>query len=166
MESKIQKITPNFWFSNVAEEAVNFYVSIFKDAQVGRITHYSKEGFEFHGMPEGTIMTIDFQIEGQEFIALNGGDAFTFNEAVSFIINCESQEEVDYYWDKLTEGGDEKSQVCGWLKDKFGVSWQVVPIQLNEMLTDPDIEKVDRVTRTLLQMKKLELSELQKAYEG
>lgn len=166
MEPKIQKITPNLWFNTQAEEAVQFYVSVFQDAKIGRMTRYSKEGFEIHGMPEGAVMTIEFQIEGQEFLALNGGEAFTFNEAVSFIINCASQEEVEYYWGKLTEGGDESAQVCGWLKDKFGVSWQVVPIQLNEMLMDEDSTKTDRVMRALLQMKKLELSELQKAYEG
>lgn len=166
MEQKIQKITANFWFDAQAEEAVEFYVSIFKDAKIGRTTRYTKEGFEIHGMPEGTVMTIDFQLEGQEFIALNGGPAFTFNEAVSFVIHCESQEEVDYYWGKLTEGGDETAQVCGWLKDKFGVSWQVVPIQLNEMVADADTAKVERVTRAFLQMKKLDLKELQKAFEG
>lgn len=166
MEQKIQKITANFWFNTQAEEAVNFYVSIFNDAKIGRLTRYSKEGFEIHGMPEGTVMTIDFELEGQGFVALNGGAAFTFNEAISFIINCGSQEEVDYYWDKLTEGGDGKAQVCGWLKDKFGVSWQVVPVQLNDMLTDGDAEQVDRVIRTLLQMKKLDLRELKQAYEG
>lgn len=166
MEPKIQKITPNLWFNTQAEEAVQYYASIFQDVKIGRMTRYSKEGFEIHGMPEGTVLTIEFQIAGQEFTAMNGGDAFTFNEAVSFIINCTSQEEVDYYWDKLTAGGDESAQVCGWLKDKFGVSWQVVPVQLNEMLMDEDSTKADRVMRALLQMKKLELAELQKAYEG
>ncbi|MDN7243410.1 VOC family protein [Planococcus sp. N028] len=166
MENKIQKITANFWFNMNAEEAVNFYMSVFKDAKIGRKTHYVKEGFEIHGMPEGTVLTIDFQLEGQDFVALNGGDQFSFTEAVSFIINCDSQEEVDYYWDKLTEGGDENSQVCGWLKDKFGVSWQVVPIALNDMVADPDTEKVERVMKALLQMKKLDLHALQQAYDG
>jgi predicted 3-demethylubiquinone-9 3-methyltransferase (glyoxalase superfamily) len=166
VENKIQKITTNLWFNQNAEEAVNFYMSVFKDAKIGRKTYFIKEGFETHGMPEGTVMTIDFQIEGQEFVALNGGPYFDFNEAVSFIINCDSQEEVDYYWDKLTEGGDEKAQNCGWLKDKFGVSWQVVPVALNDFLTDSDIEKVSRVTREVLQMKKLDLHALQQAYDG
>lgn len=166
MENKIQKIIANLWFNQNAEEAVNFYMSVFKDAKIGRKTYFIKEGFEIHGMPEGTVMTIDFQIEGQEFVALNGGPYFNFNEAVSFIINCDSQEEVDYYWDKLTEGGDEKAQNCGWLKDKFGVSWQVVPVALNDFLTDSDIEKVSRVTRAVFQMKKLDLHVLQKAYDG
>lgn len=166
MEKKIQKITANFWFSEQAEEAVNFYMSVFKDSRMGRVTYYTKEGQEIHGMAEGMVMTIDFHLEGQEFVALNGGPVFQFTEAISFIINCESQEEVDYYWDKLTEGGDEKAQVCGWLKDKFGVSWQVVPIELNDMITDPDTKKVERVTKALLQMKKLDLQTLQEAYEG
>lgn len=166
MESKIQKITTNFWFNMNAEEAVNFYMSVFKDAKIGRKTYYVKEGFEIHGMPEGTVLTIDFQLEGQNFVALNGGDQFSFTEAVSFIINCDSQEELDYYWDKLTEGGDEKSQVCGWLKDKFGVSWQVVPVALNDMIADPDTEKVERVMKVMLPMKKLDLQALQQAYEG
>lgn len=166
MDQRIQKITANFWFEAQAEEAVEFYVSIFKDAKIGRTTRYTKEGFEIHGMPEGSVMTIDFQLEGQEFIALNGGPAFTFNEAVSFVINCGSQDEVDYYWDKLSEGGDATAQVCGWLKDKYGVSWQVVPSQLNEMLDNADTAKVERVTRALLEMKKMDLEELQKTYEG
>jgi predicted 3-demethylubiquinone-9 3-methyltransferase (glyoxalase superfamily) len=166
VEAKIQKITPNFWFNMNAEEAVDFYMSVFKDGKIGRKTYYVKEGFEIHGMPEGTILTIDFQLEGQDFVALNGGDQFSFTEAVSFIINCDSQEEVDYYWDKLTEGGDEESQVCGWLKDKFGVSWQIVPVAMNDMFADPDTEKVERVMKVMLQMKKLDLAALQQAYEG
>ena len=166
MKNKFQKITTNFWFDKQAEEAVQFYLSIFKNSAMGRTTRYIKEGQEIHGMPEGTVMTIDFVLEGQEFVALNGGPAFQFNEAVSLIINCESQEEVDYYWNRLTEGGDEKAQVCGWLKDKFGVSWQVVPIALNEMLTTDDAEKATRVTREFLQMKKIDLAVLQRAYEG
>lgn len=166
MEHKLQKITPNFWFDQQAEEAVQFYLSVFKESRIGRTTRYGKTGQEIHGMPEGTVMTIDFQLEGMEFVALNGGPAFQFNEAISLIINCESQEEVDYYWNRLTEGGDEKAQVCGWLKDKFGVSWQVVPVALNEMLTDSDTEKVQRVTTAFLQMKKIDLAVLQQAYEG
>ncbi|RNF38991.1 VOC family protein [Planococcus salinus] len=166
MKNKFQKITNNFWFDREAEEAVQFYLSVFKDSQMGRTTRYGKEGHEIHGMPEGTVMTIDFVLEGQEFVALNGGPAFQFNEAISLIVNCESQEEVDYYWDKLTEGGDEKAQVCGWLKDKFGVSWQVVPVALNEMLTSGDSEKVAKVTKEFMQMKKIDLPALQRAYEG
>ncbi|PSL30585.1 putative 3-demethylubiquinone-9 3-methyltransferase (glyoxalase superfamily) [Planomicrobium soli] len=166
MESRIQKITPNFWFNMNAEEAVSFYTSIFKNSKIGQIVRYVNAGQEIHGIVAGTVMTIEFQLEGQEFLALNGGPEFQFTEALSLIINCENQEEVDYYWDKLTEGGDEKSQVCGWLKDKFGVSWQVTPIALNSMLTDSDTEKVERVMTALLQMKKLDLDVLQRAYEG
>ncbi|MGK7379289.1 VOC family protein [Planococcus sp. 1R117A] len=166
MANKIQKITANFWFDTQAEEAANFYVSIFKNSSIGRITHYVKEGQEIHGKPVGSVMTVEFQIEGQEFLALNGGPEFKFSEAISFIINCESQDEIDYYWDKLTEGGDEKAQICGWLKDKFGVSWQVTPIALNEMLMDSDTEKVERVMKSFMQMKKIDLTELQKVFEG
>ncbi|HSJ36885.1 MAG TPA: VOC family protein [Planococcus sp. (in: firmicutes)] len=166
MDKKIQKITPNFWFNTNAEDAVNFYVSIFKDASIGRTTRYSGEGREVHGMEKGTVMTIEFQLEGQQYLALNGGGEFEFNESISFIVNCDSQEEVDYYWDKLTEGGDESAQVCGWLKDKFGVSWQVVPRELDDMMVDGDQERVDRIMKSLLQMKKLDLNELRKAYVG
>ncbi|MDN7246424.1 VOC family protein [Planococcus shenhongbingii] len=166
MANKIQKIIANFWFDGQAEEAANFYVSVFKDASIGRITRYVKEGQEIHGKPVGSVMTVEFQIEDQEFLALNGGPEFKFSEAISFIINCESQEEIDYYWDKLTEGGDEKAQICGWLKDKFGVSWQVTPIALNEMLMDSDTEKVERVMKSFMQMKKIDLTELQKVYES
>ncbi|TWT24245.1 VOC family protein [Planomicrobium sp. CPCC 101110] len=166
MESKIQKITPNFWFNMNAEEAVAFYTSIFKDSKIGKIARYVNAGQEIHGIVAGTVMTIEFQLEGQNFLALNGGPEFQFTEALSLIINCDSQEEVDYYWDKLAAGGDEQAQVCGWLKDKFGVSWQVVPTALNDMITDSDTEKVERVTTALLQMKKLDLHVLQQAYKG
>ncbi|HSP21170.1 MAG TPA: VOC family protein [Planococcus sp. (in: firmicutes)] len=166
MENKIQKIVANLWFEKVAEEAARYYVSIFKNASIGRILYYSKEGFEIHGMPEGTVLTVEFTLEGQKFLALNGESAFKFNEAVSFIVNCETQEEIDYYWDRLIEGGDEQAQNCGWLKDKFGVSWQVSPVQLDDMLADSDPERVQRVTKVMLQMKKLDLPELQKAFEG
>lgn len=166
MEKITQKITPNLWFAGQAEEAVTFYVSIFKDARIGRVMRYRKVGQEKHGMAEGSVMTIEFQLGGQNFLALNGPSIYPFTEAVSFIINCDSQEEVDYYWDRLTEGGDERAQICGWLKDKFGVSWQVVPSLLDEMLMDPDPEKVERVTAALLNMKKLDLQALAKAYNA
>jgi predicted 3-demethylubiquinone-9 3-methyltransferase (glyoxalase superfamily) len=168
-----QKITPNLWFNNNAEEAVNFYVSVFsqregvsKNSQVEKISRYGKEGFEVHGQKEGTVLTIEFQLAGQSFVALNGGPDFKFNEAISFIINCEWQEEVDYYWEKLSEGGDEKAQVCGWLKDKFGVSWQIVPTILPEMLTDSDAEKSQRVMKEVFKMKKLDIATLERAYNG
>jgi predicted 3-demethylubiquinone-9 3-methyltransferase (glyoxalase superfamily) len=168
-----QKITPNLWFNNNAEEAVNFYVSVFsqregvsKNSQVEKISRYGKEGFEVHGQKEGTVLTIEFQLAGQLFVALNGGPDFKFNEAISFIINCEWQEEVDYYWEKLSEGGDEKAQVCGWLKDKFGISWQIIPTILPEMLTDSDAEKSQRVMKEVFKMKKLDIATLERAYNG
>ena len=162
----MQKIITNLWFENQAEEAVAFYTSIFRDSKILNIVRYGKEGFEIHGMPEGTVMTIDFEIEGQKFVALNGGPAFKFNESVSFIIDCESQEEIDYYWDRLTAGGDEAAQVCGWLKDRYGVSWQVSPALLNDFMQDPDSQKTERVMRALLQMKKLDIDVLRRAYEA
>ena len=153
------------WFDNNAEEAVQFYVSIFKNSNIGNVTHYGKEGYEIHKKKEGTVMTIDFEIEGQKFLALNGGPIFRFNEAISFQIYCETQDEVDYYWDKLTEGGDKNAQVCGWLKDKFGVSWQVVPTVLIKMLQDKDSKKTENVMRVMLQMQKLDINVLTKAYQ-
>lgn len=166
MDSKIQKITPNFWFDMNAEEAVNFYTSVFKNSKVGRTAYYTHAGKEIHGIDAGKVLTIEFQIEGQDFLALNGSPAFPYTEAVSFIVNCESQDEIDYYWDKLTDGGDEKAQACGWLKDQFGVSWQVVPTELNNMIVDADTEKVERVMEALMPMKKLDLNALRRAYEG
>lgn len=160
-----QKITTNLWFDSEAEAAAKYYTSIFKNSQLGRITYYTKDGFEFHQKPEGSVMTVEFVIEGQEFMALNGGPIFQFNESISFIVNCETQEEVDHYWDKLTEGGDEKAQACGWLKDKFGVSWQVVPTVLNDMMLDPDPAKASRVTLAMFQLKKLDIAPLKAAYE-
>jgi len=153
------------WFDNNAEEAVEFYVSIFKNSKIDNVTHYGKEGYDIHKKKEGTVMTIDFEIEGQKFLALNGGPIFRFNEAISFQIYCETQDEVDYYWDKLTEGGDKNAQVCGWLKDKFGVSWQVVPTVLVKMLQDKDSKKTENVMRVMLQMQKLDINVLTKAYQ-
>ena len=162
----MQKISPCLWFDNNAEDAVQFYVSIFKNALVGNVTRYGKEGYEIHKKKEGTVMTIDFEIEGQKFLALNGGPVFKFNEAISFQIYCDTQEEIDYYWEKLTEGGDKNAQVCGWLKDKFGVSWQVVPLVLIKMLQDKDSNKTERVMKAMLQMHKLDINALTKAYQG
>ncbi len=161
----LQKITPNLWFDKQAEEAANFYVSIFKNSRIGQITRFGKEGFEFHGMPEGSAMTVNFWIEGMEFIALNGGPVFNFTEAVSFIINCETQEEIDYYWNSLLAGGGKES-MCGWLKDKFGLSWQVVPTILNEMMADTDAKKIQCMSNAMFQMKKLDMAVLKQAYEG
>ncbi len=161
----MQKITPCLWFDSNAEEAVNFYTSIFKNSKIGNISRYGEAGYEIHGKPPGTVMTIEFELNGQVFTALNGGPMFKFNEAVSFQVNCESQEEVDYYWGKLSEGGDEKAQVCGWLKDKYGLSWQVVPTVLFELLQDKDAKKSERVMEALLKMRKIDIKTLKQAYE-
>ena len=161
----MQKISPCLWFDDNAEDAVKFYVSIFNNSKVGNVTRYGKEGYEIHKKKEGSVMTIDFEIEGQKFLGLNGGPIFRFNEAISFQIYCDTQEEIDYYWEKLTEGGDKNAQVCGWLKDKFGVSWQVVPIALIKMLQDKDSKKTERVMKAMLQMQKLDIDALTKAYQ-
>ncbi len=157
----LQKITPFLWFDNQAEEAVDFYVSIFRNSRIGRIARYGEAGQEFHGQKPGTVMTMEFELEGQKFTALNGGPQFRFTEAVSFVINCESQGEVDYYWEKLSAGGDEQAQRCGWLKDRYGLSWQIIPAVLPELLNDPG--KAERVMNALLQMKKLDIAALQQA---
>ena len=159
----MQRITPCLWFDDNAEEAVRFYRSIFKKSKVGKIARYGKEGYEIHGRPEGTVLTIEFKLNGQPFTALNGGPIFKFNEAISFQVSCQSQKEVDYYWEKLSKGG-EKGQ-CGWLKDKYGVSWQIVPTVLSKMLTGKDAKVSDRVMKALLQMKKLDIKRLERAYE-
>jgi predicted 3-demethylubiquinone-9 3-methyltransferase (glyoxalase superfamily) len=166
MTNKIQKITTNFWFDTQAEEAANFYVSIFEHSHVIRTTRYKKAGNDIHGKNEGSVMTVEFQLNDQKFVALNGGPQFKFNEAISFIVNCETQNEVDYYWEKLSDGGDENAQMCGWLKDKFGVSWQIVPTALYEMQNGTDSEKSERVMKALLQMKKIDINALKEAYEG
>jgi predicted 3-demethylubiquinone-9 3-methyltransferase (glyoxalase superfamily) len=161
----MQKISPCLWFDDQGEEAAKFYTSIFKDSKIGDVTRYGKEGYEIHGREEGTVMTVEFEIEGQKFLALNGGPTFKFNEAISFQVYCETQEELDNYWEKLSEGGDEKAQQCGWLKDKYGVSWQIVPTILIKMLKDKDSEKSQKVMKAMLQMHKLDISTLKKAYE-
>ncbi|MBW4422672.1 MAG: VOC family protein [Myxacorys californica WJT36-NPBG1] len=159
----VQKITPCLWFDDQAEEAVEFYTTIFKNSKVVNISRYGEAGHEVHGKPAGTVMTVAFELAGQAFTALNGGPTFKFNEAISFQIMCETQEEVDYYWEKLSEGGDEKAQQCGWLKDKYGVSWQVVPTILLEMLNDSNFEKSQRATEAMLQMKKIDINRLKQA---
>jgi predicted 3-demethylubiquinone-9 3-methyltransferase (glyoxalase superfamily) len=161
----MQKITPCLWFDHNAEEAVHHYVTIFKNSKIVGVTRYGKAGHEIHGRPAGTVMTVAFELDGQPFTALNGGPHFKFNEAVSFQVNCQTQEEVDYYWENLSQGGDEKAQQCGWVKDKFGLSWQIVPTDLQEMLQDLDAEKSNRVLEVLLTMKKLDIAELRRAYE-
>jgi predicted 3-demethylubiquinone-9 3-methyltransferase (glyoxalase superfamily) len=164
--ARVNKIAPCLWFDSQAEEAARYYTGIFKNSKIGRISRYGEVGKEIHGRPPGSVMTVEFELEGQTFTALNGGPVFTFNEAISFQIYCETQQEIDFYWDRLTKGGDEKAQVCGWLKDKYGVSWQVVPTVLAELMSDPDREKADRVMEALLQMKKLDIETLKRAAQG
>jgi predicted 3-demethylubiquinone-9 3-methyltransferase (glyoxalase superfamily) len=155
----MQKITPFLWFDNQAEEALNFYTSIFKNSKIGMISRYGEGG----PGPKGTLMTATFQLNGQEFMALNGGPYFTFSPAISFFVNCETQEEVDEFWEKLSEGGEK--QQCGWLKDKYGVSWQIVPTALGVLLQDKDVEKSSRVMKAMLQMNKIDIAILKQAYE-
>ena len=152
------------WFDDQAEDAVKFYTSIFKDSKIGRIFRYTEEAAEKTGRPVGSVLTIEFEIEGQKFVALNGGPLFEFNESISFVVNCETQEEVDYFWRKLTAGGGEES-ACGWLKDRFGLSWQIVPTVLIDMLHVEDQEKSGRVMHAMLQMKKIDIKTLKEAYE-
>jgi len=166
MGKTIQKITPFLWFNDQAEEAARFYTSIFSNARIVRLTRYEEEGAEVSGRPKGTVMTVVFELAGQEFVALNGGPHFNFTEAISFVVNCESQDEVDYYWEKLSRGGDEKAQQCGWLKDRYGVSWQIVPTLLEELLSHPDPEKSRRAMKAMLQMKKIDIEGLREAAEG
>ncbi|HSB96267.1 MAG TPA: VOC family protein [Spongiibacteraceae bacterium] len=159
----LQKISPFLWFNTQAEEAANFYVGIFKNSKIITATRYNKESAAVSGQKEGSVMTIGFQLEGQNFAAINGGPHFKFTEAISLVVNCETQQEVDYYWEKLGAGGDPKAQQCGWLKDKFGVSWQIVPIQLPKLLNDPDAEKAVRVAQVMMKMKKLDIAALERA---
>ena len=153
-----QKISTCLWFNDNAEQAVNFYTSVFKNSSIGSFTYYGENA----PMPEGTILTIPFQLEGQEFLALNGGPAFTFNEAISFIVNCDTQNEIDEYWEKLLEGG--KAQMCGWLKDQYGLSWQIVPTLLGEMLQSKDSKKVNSVFQCVMQMVKPDIEKLKNAF--
>ena len=157
----MQKITPFLWFDNNAEEAVNFYTTIFKDSRIINMSRYSDAG----PGPKGSVMVAVFTLIGQEFLALNGGPNFKFTEAISFVVNCEDQKEVDYYWEKLTANGGSPVQ-CGWLKDKFGLSWQIVPAILGKLMSDSDPEKAKRVTKAMLKMIKIDIAELQKAYDG
>ena len=158
----MQKITPFLWFDDKAEEAATFYTSIFKNSKVVNIARYGDAGAQVTGRPKGTVMTVAFQLEEQEFVALNGGPQFKFTEAISFVVNCQTQEEVDQYWEKLSRGGQEVQ--CGWLKDKYGLSWQIVPTILSEMLNDPDPKKSERVMKAMLQMKKIDIKGLKQAY--
>jgi predicted 3-demethylubiquinone-9 3-methyltransferase (glyoxalase superfamily) len=164
MGKTMQKITPFLWFENEAEEAANFYVSVFGNSRIRGITRYDAEAAQASGRPEGSVMTVAFELEGQEFTALNGGPHFKFTEAISFVVNCKTQEEVDHFWEKLYAGGQEVE--CGWLKDRFGVSWQVVPTLLIEMLQDKEPQRARRVMAAMLKMKKIDLEALKQAYEG
>ncbi len=162
----VQRITPFLWFDSQAEEAVKFYASIFKNAKIANTTRYGEAGKEFHKMTPGTAMTVAFELDGQKFTALNGGSIFKFNEAISFVVHCDTQEEVDHYWEKLGAGGDPNAQQCGWLKDKFGLSWQIVPNAMIQMLTGPDKTKSGRVMQAMMQMKKLDIATLERAFAG
>ena len=159
-----QRITPFLWFDTQAEEAVNFYVSIFKDAKISIVTRYDEAGSKAASRPKGSVMTVAFELDGQEFVALNGGPLFKFTEAMSLIVNCETQEEVDHFWEKLSAGGQEIQ--CGWLKDRYGVPWQIVPTAFTTMLQDKDPEKSKRVMAAMLQMKKFDIAALKRAFEG
>jgi predicted 3-demethylubiquinone-9 3-methyltransferase (glyoxalase superfamily) len=161
----MKPITPCLWFDSEAEEAAKFYTSIFKNSKIKHVQRYSEVGKEYHGKPPGSVMVASFEINGQEFTALNGGPQFKISEAVSFQVMCDSQEEVDYYWDKLSVGGDDKAQACGWLKDKFGVSWQVIPVEFLEILSGPDGVKAQRAMTAMFQMKKLDINVLRRAAE-
>lgn len=164
--ASVQKITPCLWFDDQAEQAARFYVSIFGKSGIETITRYGREGFEKHGKPPGSVLTVTFRLAGQTFTALNGGPIFALSPAFSLVIHCESQQEVDHYWDKLGEGADPTWQACGWLKDKFGLSWQVVPEAFLAMLTADDTAKSERAMKAMLRMKKLDLATLQRAYDG
>jgi len=160
-----QKITPCLWYDGNAQEAAKFYASVFKDAEIGKTSKYDKASSEISGQPEGSVMVVEFEIADQKFVGLNGGPLFKFNEAISFMIDCKDQDEVDYFWNALTADGGEESQ-CGWLKDKFGLSWQVVPTVMNDLVGGPDPEGSKRAMAAMLKMKKLDIQTLQDAYDG
>ncbi len=162
--ASVHRISPCLWFDTEAEEAARFYTSVFQRSSIGRIARYGKEGFEFHHKPEGSVLTVEFTLDGTPFVALNGGPQFPFSEAVSFIITCTDQEEIDYFWERLSEGGDPAAQQCGWLKDRFGISWQVIPEAMADYLSDPDTGKAQRVMAVMLRMKKIDLAALTEAY--
>ncbi|MNF79270.1 3-demethylubiquinone-9 3-methyltransferase [compost metagenome] len=166
MNKRIHTITPCLWFDDQAEAAANFYVGIFPNSKITAISHYGEAGKEIHGKEPGSVLTVAFELDGQSFTALNGGPVFTFTEAVSFQVNCETQDEVDHYWDRLSAGGDDNAKQCGWLKDRYGLSWQVVPSMLVAMLTDPDTVRAQRAFTAMLQMQKLDIAALKKAYDG
>lgn len=165
--SQVERITPFLWFENQAEEAANYYTGIFKNSRIKNITHYTEVGKETHGRPPGSVMTVEFELEGQTFTTINGGkQQFSFNEAISLVIKCKKQEEIDYYWERLTPGGDPKAQMCGWLKDSYGLSWQVVPEIMPKLLSDADPEAAGRAMAAMLKMKKLDIAALKHAHAG
>ncbi len=161
---KLPKITPFLWFDTQAEEAANFYVSIFKNSRIKGLARYDGDTAQVAGRPKGSVMTVQFELDGQDFVALNGGPAFKFTEAISLVVNCESQAEIDHFWQRLSAGGQEVE--CGWLKDRFGLAWQIVPADIEEMLQDKDPEKPKRVMAAVMKMKKLDMAEMRRAYEG
>ena len=161
-----QKISPFLWFDSQAEDAAKFYTSTFRNSRIVTVNRYTEAGKEIHGRPPGSVMTVAFELEGQPFTALNGGPVFKFNEAISLVIRCETQDEIDYYWEKLTAGGDASAQQCGWLKDKFGVSWQVVPSIMPDLFKDAASPGAQRAMQAMLQMKKLDVAKLKAAYDG
>jgi predicted 3-demethylubiquinone-9 3-methyltransferase (glyoxalase superfamily) len=160
-----RKIAPCLWFDKQAEDAAKFYVSVFKNSKLGRISHYSSEGQEMHRKQPGSVLTVEFELEGQQFLALNAGPQFKFTEAISLQVFCDDQKEIDYYWDKLREGGGEEG-VCGWLKDRYGLSWQVTPSIMPDILVDKDQAKIDRVFKAFMQMKKFDIAKVKQAYAG
>jgi predicted 3-demethylubiquinone-9 3-methyltransferase (glyoxalase superfamily) len=164
--ASIQRISPCLWFDSQAEDAARFYTTVFKKSKIGRIRGYGEAGREVHRKPAGSVMTVEFELDGQTFTALNAGPLFKFNEAISFQINCETQDEVNYYWEKLRAGGDERAQQCGWLKDRYGVSWQVVPTVLADLIKDPDSEKSQSAMEAMLKLKRLDIDTLKRAYAG
>ena len=164
--ANLQTISPCLWFDDQAEQAASYYTGIFPNSRIGAVSRYGEAGTDIHGRPAGSVMTVAFELDGQPFTALNGGPVFTFNEAISFQVSCESQQEIDHYWNLLKEGGPFQAQQCGWLKDCYGVSWQIVPRALAEMMTSGDQVRADRVMTALLGMKKLDLAQLEAAYEG
>lgn len=162
----MQNFTPSLWFDDQAEEAATLYTSVFPGSRIVTVSRYGEAGREVHGRPPGSVMVVAFELEGQAFTALNGGPVFKFNEAISLQVSCRTQEEVDHYWEKLSRGGDERAQQCGWLKDRYGLSWQIVPVALMEMMADPDPVKAGRVMQAMLQMKKIDIKGLRQAYSG
>jgi predicted 3-demethylubiquinone-9 3-methyltransferase (glyoxalase superfamily) len=160
----IQRVTPCLWFDNQAEQAAGFYTGVFKNSKITKVSRYGEVGQEVHGKAPGTVMVVAFELDGHTFTALNGGPHFKFNEAISFQVNCDTQDEIDHFWGKLSAGGDPKAQQCGWLKDKYGVSWQIVPRVLPAMLTDPNQEKSGRAMKAMLKMKKLDIAALERAF--